>query len=358
VSSLGGDERSRHLRGRPLQRRCEGVATALQSRSSSLRDVPATPTRAPAAGGRSGARHDPHRRRRAPAPASAQKRRARWRQPAPTWSAPGIDGRPRRGGAAAHRAQVVKPPLFPDARAFPPCLYQEARVALLRGMGTPRPDRDEHRFIADQALLGDLRRSIATFDPVPARARSAAQLAFVVHRRRWLGATVSERVASCARFGFMRGRTPARRTGSWTEATAGPRQRSFPTGARRTGATFKGAVTIVGTWTWLMTAHSSITAALANREDGGIRQLPASRRQSPPPPRASPAARSSGAGGRKRRAWEQPRAGRGSSRRRRPHRPPRTQVRRPSWFLRPLRPGCRAETGRQSARRAATEKTD
>ncbi len=52
-------------------------------------------------------------------------------------------------------------------------------------MGTHRLDRDQERSIDDEVLLGELRRSIATFDPVPARARSAAQLAFVVHRRRW-----------------------------------------------------------------------------------------------------------------------------------------------------------------------------
>lgn len=44
-----------HLRGRTLQRRCEGVAAALQSRSSFRGHVPATPAQAPAgAGGQAG----------------------------------------------------------------------------------------------------------------------------------------------------------------------------------------------------------------------------------------------------------------------------------------------------------------
>ncbi|MEJ7656771.1 MAG: hypothetical protein WKF33_07065 [Thermoleophilaceae bacterium] len=46
-------------------------------------------------------------------------------------------------------------------------------------------DSEDERAIDDEALLDDLRRSFATFDPVPARVGSAAQVAFLLHRRRW-----------------------------------------------------------------------------------------------------------------------------------------------------------------------------
>ncbi len=58
-----------HLRGRTLQRRCEGVAAALQSRSSFRGTCRPLPPRRPPGrevrpGGRSDVRRDPHRRRR------------------------------------------------------------------------------------------------------------------------------------------------------------------------------------------------------------------------------------------------------------------------------------------------------
>ena len=48
-----------------------------------------------------------------------------------------------------------------------------------------RLDCNRERLNEEEALLGDLRRIFTTVDPVPPRARSAAQVAFVVHARQW-----------------------------------------------------------------------------------------------------------------------------------------------------------------------------
>ncbi len=66
-----------------------------------------------------------------------------------------------------------------------PFKYQDpVRIAPV-SVATRRLYSDEELSIEGEELLGDLRRIVTAFDPVPARARSAARVAFVVHTRAW-----------------------------------------------------------------------------------------------------------------------------------------------------------------------------